>query len=490
MKKFSGLCVMLCLLLLMQMLCIPVFATQTETTETSEPGVTEAAAQNVAYGTATVASGCRTIAGQIPLDGSERMLDSAQAAFAYELNTGTVLYSFNPDTTLSPGALTKILTAIVAIENGNLSDEVTISTANYSTLPAGALNASLKNGEVITLKDLLYCLFLKMANDAAISIAEHIAGSESNFVTMMNELASSLGCTGTVFTNCHGIDSAGQYSTARDLTRIVQYAMKNSDFCEIFGAESYTVAATNKSEERDLTTQNYLMEQTDITKYIDYNVTGGVATYTNSSGASIACTAENNGLSLIVVVLGCERTYDGWKVTKYGNIEEAWDLLSYIYDTFKICRLLHDGQSISQFAVSNGENQVVGQSHTSMDVILPNETKNKNLIFKYSVENGGLVAPIAMDQKIATLQIWYRNSCIAETELYAMSSVSAVNDTGLDIQGASRDDSNLSGLFSFLGKACLVLLCLLVVYLVINNVRRTIARNRRRRRRQGRRRSR
>lgn len=487
MKKFSGLNLLLCLVLLVQLLSFPVRASQTDPSS-ADSLLPDGTAE---FGTATVLNGCRTLDGQVPLGGSAPFLETAQAAFIYEQNTGTVLYAYNPDTTLSPGALTKILTAIVAIENGTLSDQVTISTANYSTLPAGVINAQLKNGEVMTLEDLLHCMILKMANDAAISIAEHIAGSESAFVEMMNELAKSIGCTGTVFTNCHGTNSAGQYTTARDLTRIIQYAMKNSEFSALLGAKSYTVPATNKSEERELTTNNFLLEQLNVTKFIDDRVTGGFATYTSSSGASLACTAEKNGLSLILVVLGCSRTYSSsGSVSYYGNYEEMWDMLAFAFEGYKICSLLHEGQSWSQFTVANGENQVVGQTNTAMDVVLPKEATTKNLILKYNVEGGGLTAPITKGQKIATMQVSYQNSYIAETELFAMSAVRSVTDSQLEIQSATRDDSNVTGMLSFIGVVCLIILIPMLLYIMINNVRRAIARNRRRRRRKSRRRSR
>ena len=211
-----------------------------------------------------------------------------------------------------------------------------------------------------------------------------------------------------------------------------------------------------------------------------------------SSGAHIVATAEKNGLSLICVVLGGTRTYtDRGTVTYYGNFEEIMELLDFGFDGYKVCRLLHDGQSMSQFTVAGGENQVVGQSHASMDAVLPAEAKLDNLILKYSVIGGGLTAPIKMDQQIATLQIWYRTSCIAETELYAMSSVRATSDSALDIQSkASRDDSNLKDILSFLGVVCLIILVPLVIYLFVNNLRRSLARKRRRKRRMSRRRSR
>lgn len=493
MRKYSGLCVALCVALLMQLLCIPVLATETENTQSAEETLPAGTAQTLEFGAAPTARGCRTLDGQIPLDGSERMLESAQAAFVYERNTGTIIYAYNPDITRSPGALTKIVSAIVAIENGNLADKVTINSTSFDYLPQASIKAGLKNEEVMTLEDLLHFMILDMANDAAVIIAEHVGGSESNFISMMNRKVQEIGCTGTVFANCHGIDAEGQYSTARDLAKIVDYAMKNPTFVKLFGAKNYTVPETNRSESRRLMTKNYLLEQTDITKYIDYSVTGGVATHTNSSGSSIAFTAEEKGLSLIVVLLGCRRDFNeekSWVVEYYGNFDESWDILAYAFDNFKVCRLLHEGQSMTQFAVSNGENHVVGQTHTSMDVVLPKDARLKNLILKYNIVNGSLVAPIVRDQKIATLEVCYRSSTLAEVELYAMSSVSPANNSGLDIQSASKSDSNLSGILKFLGYACLVILGLLVVYLVINNIRRAIARNRRRRRRAGRRRSR
>lgn len=495
MKKLSGLCLVLALLTVLQCAYIPVYATETEestTAATVEPAVQETAPA-ADFGTASVSSGCRTIEAQVPLGGSERILETSQAAFVYEENTGTVIHAYNPDMAVSPGALTMIMTAIIAIEEGNLDDEVTISTRNYSTLPAGARNQKLKEGEVMTLRDLLYCMILTSANDAAISIAEHIAGNETSFVIMMNEYADKVGCQNTVFTNCHGQEDANQHTTARDLVRITEYAMRNSTFQELFKATSYDVPETNKSEERALKSTNYLIEQTIVPKFNYKDCTGGKESYSASTGAHIVCTGERKGLSLICVILGGTRKFksNGYTVEYYGNFEEAMELLEYGLANYKVCRLLHDGQSMSQFTVAGGENQVVGQTHTTMDAVLPADAKLNNLILKYSVANGGLTAPIVKEQRIANLQIWYRTSCIAETELYAMSPVRSADDSQLDIQGgASRDDSNMSGILSFLGIVCLVILVPFGIYLFINNMRRAMARNRRRKRRQSRRRSR
>ena len=498
MKKLSAISILLVLALVLQ-LALPVFATEPDPTEATPPETLPSAVGETApqadFGTATVLSGCRTMNGQVPLGGSDRKVETAVSAFVYERNTGTVVYSYSPDLVVQPGTFAKLVACIVAIENGDLDEMVKCNSMSYRSLPFAAKNAELKESEEISLRDLLYCLILTWANDAAVTIAEHIGGTQENFVKMMNDWARQAGCTSTVFTDCHGLGSEGQATTARDVARIVELATKNDTFREIFGANSHTVEPTNKTEEkRSLRSLNYLKEDTIAPQYNFKGVTGGIAHYTESSGASLVCTAEDKGMSYTVVVMGCERKFNedkSWVVESYGNYDEAWDLLEYAFDNFKICRLLHDGQSMTQFAVAGGENDVVAQSHTSMDAILPVNARLDNLILKYTVQGGGLKAPIANDQKVGNLQIWYRTSCIVETELYAMSEVRSLEKSELNIRStATRDDSNRSGFLSFIGIVCLVILVPFVLYLMYNNLRRAIARNRRRRRRASRRRSR
>ena len=491
MKKFSGLAILLTLVLLLQMFSFPACATDTQES-TEDTIATEApldpvySTPDAEYGTATVLNGCRTIEALSPLGGSSRILDTAVSAFVYELNTGTLIYAYNPDTSVSPGGLARVMTALVAIENGNLDDVVTVREGLKKDLPAGSNTLKLTSGEQLTVRDLLYGMFLGWNTDATLVLAEHIAGTQSNYVQMMNDTAKKIGCVATVFGSIHGLDSASQSTTAREMAKITQYALKNPEFRELFGANSYTIEATEFSESRTVKSLNYLKEETWVPKYNDDRVTGGFASYSVAAGANLTFSAEDNGMSYVMVLMGCSREIaeNGYTVISYGNYEEAWDLLAFAFDNYKVCRLLYDGQSMSQFTVANGENHVVGQSHASVDAILPADAHAKNLIYKYSVVNGGLNAPILQEQKIATLQIWYRMSCIAETEIYAMSSVSEATKTGLKIQSAIRNDSNTKGVLRFIGIVCLLIFAPIVAYLVVNHVRRIVARNRRRRRRQ------
>ena len=498
MKKLSCLSLLLCFLLLAQMLVFPAFATETETdiTEAIETVPPTAPEYTVAdLGEVSVLSGCRTLDAQAPLGGSNANLKSAKAAFIYELNTNTVIYYYNPDLSLSPGTLAKLVTSIVAIENGDLDQELTVNSVSYKTLPGSAVrvNAGLKEGEKMTLRDMLHCMIMTWANDAAVTIAENVGGTQDNFVQMMNQWVKDAGCEDTKFTNVHGVSSVEARTTARDMVRIYQKACRNSEFKKLLATTAYEIAPTNKTEKaRKLQANNYLMEEYILSQYNYDGVTTGFAPYGENYGAHLVCTAETKGMSFVIVVLGAQREFaeNGWKATYYGNYEEAWTLLDFAFDNYKICRLLHDGQSLYQFTVAGGENQVVAQSNTSMDAILPVNARMKNLLYKYTVKDGGLTAPIAKDQVIATLQIWYQNSCITETELHAMSTVRA-NGSSLSLQNQGKSGGfDFTKILAGIGIVCLVIFVPFGIYLIYNNMRRALVRNRRRRRRQSRRRSR
>ena len=500
MKKNRLLCLLLCLLMLLQVLVLPAYADETEETSTeetveeTEPPTEEKKyydVQNVAADDIAVVNGCRTIEGMYPLGGSDRMLETAQAAFIYEKNTETVIYAYNPDLRLYPGVLTKMLAALVAIEYCNLEDVVSVKSYEFSTLPLGALNAELKEGEKLTMSDLLHLMILESANDAALAIAVHVAGGQQPFVELMNAKVQEIGCTNTYLVNCHGLDNSEQYTTARDMAKIVAACTENEAFCQIFSAKSYSIPETNKSEKRDLKSMNYLTEQTIVPKFNYSDVTGGMPSYGSSSGASIACTAERNGMDLIFVVMGATRSYtDKGIATYYGNFEEVIDLLEYTYNGFRIYQMLYTGQSLKQFQVNGGEQDVIACPGICIDTVLPKGTKRFNLIEKYTLMNGGLNAPIAEGEQVATVQMWYGSSCLAELPLYAACDIRSADNTGLSITTASRDDSNIGDFLAFLGVLCLIILVALVIYLGYNSFRRSLVRARRRRRRASRRRSR
>lgn len=500
MKKNKYLSLLLCLTLLLQCLVLPVMAA--ETTETQLPEATMASAvqaeEELAFGTVCVQKGCRTIEGMSPVGGSDRRLETAQSVFLYEITTDTVVYSYNPDMKVHPGTLAKMVLALLVVENCDLDEIVTVTEGIQSYIPANSHNISLKSYENVSVIDLLHAVVMEGANDASVALAHHVAGTTAAFLEMMNNRVKMMGCTNTEFGNISGLYTAQSYSTARDIAKIVREAVKNDDFAEIFGATEYTIDPTDLTEkERPLELHNYMMGEQIIPDFYDTRITGGMQSYHEKTGASIVCTAkerkDNYPLNYIGVVLGATRTFaeNGWMPLNYGNFNELTALFKYGFENFKINRIVYEGMSLSQFAVAGGESNAVGQAIVDIDSVVPINAQMQNLVMRFSVADGGLSAPIKKDQLIATMQIEYRNSVLAEAEVYAMGDVKRSTETGVTIRStATRSDSNESGVTSVIGTICVIVLGIAAAYLAFNAYMRSRMRARRRRRRENRRRNR
>ncbi len=496
MKNFKLLSLLLCLALVLS-LAFPAGATfpTEETTEaTEETAITAptSSREPLAFGQASVLNGCRSIDGMVPLSGNERRLDSAQSVFVFDTITNTVVYSFNPDMKITPGTLAKVVTALVVLENTDLDEVVTCHSKNISRLPGGSQNVKLRDQEQMTVEQLLHCLILNGANDAAVALTEHVAGNMQSFVAMMNDRVRQMGCTSTEFGNVHGLDNATSLSTARDVARIYVECMKNPKLKEILFTTRYTVPPTNETEkERALVCQNYLMDEITVAKYYDSRVTGGMASYTNNGGASLVCSATDDpddpNLNLVLVILGAKRIFadNGWLPTYYGNFDEMIELLEFAFNGFKSSRIMYEGQALYQLPVVGGECDVVVQPQVNYDSVLPADCRLDNLIkdVKYDQIN----APVKKGDKVGTISLSYRSSVVAEAELFAMCDVARASDTGNKGQDQGQEGS--STFTKVILTICLIVLVPTVGYLAINALRRYFGRLRRRKRRQSRRRS-
>ena len=205
--------------------------------------------------------------------------------------------------------------------------------------------------------------------------------------------------------------------------------------------------------------------------------------YSPGTGASLVWTANYHNMDMVFVVLGCTRQYyeNGWQVKVYGNFEEAQTLMNYVYNNFKATRILYNGQALKQFHVSGADNDMVAEPHLDLDSILPNDAHMDNLIMEYT--DTGLTAPVAKGDMVATVQVWYRNTCLHEAELYSMQDIRKSSNSGLTILGGADRSSSESRLSKFALIFCLVALVAVGGYLVINNVLRMRRRARVRRRR-------
>ena len=254
---------------------------------------------------------------------------TSTAAVIMEDSTNTTLYAKNMDQVLYPGATVKVMTTLLALENTQLSDQVTMTATGVSGVTDGGANISAQIDEIFTVEQCLYAIMLASANDVALQLAEHIGGSVDGFVQMMNARAAELGCTNTVFTNPTGLPDENQHTTAHDMALIMKAAADNESFQAIASTASYTIPATNVSGGDRVLTNNFSMLTKKNAAYYQY-CTGGREGYTEASGSTLVCSAQKNGLTLIAVVL---------QGTSGTTATEAASLLNYGFDNFNMLSL-------------------------------------------------------------------------------------------------------------------------------------------------------
>lgn len=373
-------------------------------------------------------SGSHGIDAAMTLLGTEPVIENVKSAFVYEVKSETLMYAANADEKMYPSSLVKIMTAYIAAETGNPDDVITVREDVLATVPYDAVSAKLQPNEIITLRDLLYCMMVGSANDAAAVIADHISGTQEAFVDKMNEYAQTLGCTQTNFTNVHGLHDDAQYTTVRDMTRILCAAINNEDFVTYFGATQYTVESTNTSDARHLSSGNYLtnlQNSDDIQIYHDIRATGGRTGVTGDGRRCLATMAENDGMQIIAVLMGAEDVFadDGRTVRIYGGYKETTTLLDAAFDGFDTVQVLFPNQAIQQNRVLNGESDVVLGVKEEAFAVLPEGISIANLNYRY-INSGELSAPINKGDQIACVQVWHGNMCVAQADLFAMNSVS------------------------------------------------------------------
>lgn len=289
-----------------------------------------------------------------------------------DLDSGRILYENNKDKKMLIASTTKIMTAVIAIENNNLNEIVTVGE---EVLKMYGTNIYVEVGEEISLRDLLYGLLLRSGNDAAVVIAKYVGKSEEKFVELMNEKAKKLGMKNTVFKNPHGLDEETQnYSTANDLALLMKYANSLMDFVEISGTKKWTTQTNKKSYvwyNRNKLLINY--------KYL----TGGKTGFTPKAGKTLVTTASKNNLNLVGVVLKDPNHYDTQK-----------QMYEYLFSKYKSIKII-DKNKI-KFNNSKYNNLYINYSFSYP--LTKEEQKDIEVVVDYynlsEVNNNGIIGEI------------------------------------------------------------------------------------------------
>ena len=264
-------------------------------TGVQEPGMSAGGGTQIGTGTGT-----QTAAVQKPEI-------SAEAGVLYDATHNVFLFEKNADEKLYPASITKLMTALLVMEHGNLNDTVTFSKAATTNLESGAVTLSLTEGDKVSVKDCMYGLLLKSANEVANGLAEYVSGSVSAFADLMNQKAAALGCTNTHFVNPNGLNDPDHYSTCRDMAKIAKAAFENPTIREISSTLSYTFPATKKAAARTITPGHKMLYPTDSRYYS--GILGGKTGYTSLAGNTLVTCVEQNGVRLIAVVMKASGTH-------------------------------------------------------------------------------------------------------------------------------------------------------------------------------------
>ncbi len=340
----------------------------------------------------------------------EDVTPNAKSSVLVEVSTGTILFEKNKDERLAVASLTKMMSQILileAVESGNLAWDEKV-TASSNAAGYGGTQIYLQPGEVMTVRDLMKGISMASANDATVALAERIAGSEANFVKMMNDKAKELGLKNTNFVNPTGLDEENHYSSAYDLALIAMELLKHDQILEFSSVyEDYLrVDTPNKF---------WLVNTNKLIRF--YDGADGLKTgFTDNAKYTMAVTAKRNDMRLLAIVLGED-------VSKVRN-QETMDLLDYGFNLYKIDVIKKQGDAISNIDIQKGNKKSI-QALLDKDVTVLSKKSDTNSNKKYTekVNLKDITLPITKNQEIGTLDVYDGNQKIGSYPLIASDSV-------------------------------------------------------------------
>lgn len=339
-----------------------------------------------------------------------------KAAYVAEPLTGKVIYEKNAHEPMYPASTTKILTALVVMENCQMTDKATVSKRALDLVPAGYSNAKLQVGEELTIQDLLYALLIPSANEAANVLAEHVSGSVEAFVELCNNRAKELGCENLHFVNTNGMHDENHYCSAYDLYLIAKECRKYDVFNEIVKTKSFTVPATNIYPRDDRTFQNTNELLLSGTYYYPY-CTGIKTGHTTPAGECLVASSSYNNLDLISVVLG------GKLKNSQGLNERFYDtkqLFEFAYDNYSIKEITEYGQTVATIKVGKATKETAKLDaivDADISTIVPNSIDKDNISSSISMRDD-ITAPIKQNQVLGEIT-YYADGLVYITNIIA-----------------------------------------------------------------------
>ena len=363
---------------------------------------------------------------------------NSRSAVVIDRKSKAVIYGKNENVKKAMASTTKIMTAMVVIQNTNLNNTVEISKKSAGT---GGSRLGLKLGDKITVKDLLYGLLLRSGNDCAVALAEYVAGSVQEFSNLMNQNAQMLGLNNTHFITPHGLDEEEHYTTAYELAVLTDYALNNEVFAQIVNTKSYTININKNS--KTLNNTNELLG--------NLNGVYGVKTgFTNGAGRCLVTSIKRGNLDVICVVLGADtkkdRTRDSAKLIEYTfNKYEEIDIKEKIKESFEKWNEIN-GNRIN---IEKGES-------SKLELTL----NDKDKIFTYPIEKGtedninieinanlNLKAPVLENTNIGKIKVYYNAKELLEIDILNINKINKKRIKNYMSDIFKNYDNYLEGIF-------------------------------------------
>ena len=348
----------------------------------------------------------------------------ATAALLVSPDSGMVLYSKNADQKRYPASTTKIMTALLTLENvSNLDETVTSEAVDFENVTADSSNAGILLGEQVTVRDLLYALMLPSANEAAYMLARHVGGSWEQFVDMMNDRAAELGCTGTHFCNPCGLHEEDHYTTAHDLYLIAKEAMTDVTLRDIVSTVQHRMAKTNLHEERIIYTTNQLIFSS-FQPWSYANCLGIKTGHTSQAGNCFVGYAEYGDAKLFSVVLGCSDSSKEYPSVA-ASFTDTKKLCQWGFENFTSKTLARQGEEVTYTKVklSTDTNQLLLTAKADVVALLPKDLDVKELELVEDIPEE-VKAPVKAGDPIGTATYRYNGTDYGTVELVALNDIS------------------------------------------------------------------
>ena len=388
----------------------------------------------------------------------------AKAALLVDVETDSIAYAKNEHQELYPASLTKIMTALLvleAIEDGRLSmeQELTASPTAFIGLSADGSSAGIKEGETMTVRNLLYCMLVVSANEACDILAEGVSGTVPAFVEEMNAKASALGCKNTHFVNPNGLHDPQHYTSAWDMYLITKAAMEYPDFMTICDTANVVIPATNLSGERNYWTTNHLLSTWRVIGYLNKEAHGIKTGSTDEAGHCLVSSAQRGSLHFVSVILGAERVEENG-VGNIRSFSETTRMFNYGFDTFTYKTIIETKEYIQDAPVTLSKmDHVTVHPSEDIEVLIPKVLEPEHLERTITLQEV-IEAPVQKGQKLGTLELSYDGTVYATVDLLA----------SYDVEASKMlvfwRDTQLFFAKTSVRVACIVLVVLLIILVV------------------------